>query len=882
VTGTSPEGLPRRPALDGVRAVAVIAVMLYHARVGWVPGGFLGVDLFFVLSGFLITSLLLAEHLRWGSVDLRAFWLRRARRLLPALYVVVAVVCVWVARLPADQRPSGVAGDAEATLLYVANWRFAFSGQSYFDQFGTPSPFRHMWSLGIEEQWYVLFPLLLLALLAVLVARRPGGRWRLLPAVLMGLAFASAVLMATSYQPGTDTSRAYYGTFTRVQELLIGSVLAVLLVRRPSSPGGTWGAPLAPGSQGRMALTAVGFLAALGVVLSLVKVHDTDGWMYRGGFALVCLLTALVLASLVLVPDGLLARGLSLRPVVAVGLVSYGLYLWHWPVDVAVTPDRTHLTGSALLLARLGLAGLLATASYLLVERPVRRGALRRLPRPAGGLVAGASLAAVMAMVLVLGVVAPASVDQAAPLLPARPVGSATAARVLVVGDSVAQSLVVGFPAGEHPGIRVLASTRLGCGLGTQQIVTEGVVGLPNPTCASWPQPWQAAVERDHPDVSVLVVGPWEVLDHQVDGRTLRVGTPAYAAYLDRELTQAVRVLTATGGRVVVLDAPCFHQEPPTEPGPDLSTDRNDPARAAAVNAVVAQVAAANPATVSVAPLAALLCPGGAYTRTVDGVVARPDGVHFSAAGSALVWHWLLPRLRSPATTRPAVHAYLVGDSVPYSLRHGYTRGMVPGLAVDGTTDLGCGLLPIPVVVDGVVRDLDTGCRAWSGGWRAAVRKGLTAHPIAVGVVFLGVGEQYDRYLNGQTVPFGSAADQALIDTQLDRMVAVFRKAGAAVVLPTVPCHQIPDAGLSPDPSIINDESRIDWVNGVLRQYVAAHPAVQLYDLHGLLCAHGYTKTLDGVQLRTDGLHFTPDGARLVWQALGPALLAAAARSQGP
>src|SRR6266508_783462 len=195
-----------QPALDGLRAMAILTIMLYHGEVSWPRGGYLSVDLFFVLSGYLITTLLLAEWEARATIDLKRFWSGRARRLAPA---------TGLARMR---------GDALATLLYVANWRFAFTHLSYFEQFGDSSPLTHMWTLGIEEQYYLLWPLLLIAGL-----RLARGRLRpLLVGTLLALC-ASALTMAALYRPGVDPSRLYYGTDTRAQALLFGGALAVVL-----------------------------------------------------------------------------------------------------------------------------------------------------------------------------------------------------------------------------------------------------------------------------------------------------------------------------------------------------------------------------------------------------------------------------------------------------------------------------------------------------------------------------------------------------------------------------------------------------------------------------------------------------------------------------
>ncbi|MBV9048555.1 MAG: acyltransferase, partial [Solirubrobacterales bacterium] len=237
--------LPYAPGLDGVRALAVTAVVLYHARVPWLPGGFLGVDVFFVLSGYLITSLLLAEYRRAGRIDLSRFWIRRARRLLPAALLVI-VVCLIVEAVFLRGNLGAFRGDALASVLYVNNWHQIFAGQSYFAAFGRPSLLEHYWSLSVEEQFYVVWPLVLVGGFAI--SRR---RWVVGAAV--AAVFISMVLMALLYHGGVDASRAYYGTDTRAAPLMIGAILAF------AWPFGRMTAQ--PGRSARAVLDGVGLLA---------------------------------------------------------------------------------------------------------------------------------------------------------------------------------------------------------------------------------------------------------------------------------------------------------------------------------------------------------------------------------------------------------------------------------------------------------------------------------------------------------------------------------------------------------------------------------------------------------------------------------------------
>jgi peptidoglycan/LPS O-acetylase OafA/YrhL len=367
---------PYLPGIDALRALAVLAVFLYHAGVGWAPGGFLGVDLFFVISGYLITSLLLRDFREVGHVRLGRFWLRRARRLLPAVGVLIAVTMV-VAAIGRPGQIDALRGDALASLLYFANWHFVFGHQSYFEQFQDPSLFRHLWSLSVEEQFYLFWPLVFAA------GMKLFGRVRLLLGVLAG-ALGSVALAWLLFDPGADASRVYYGTDTHAVGLLAGVALALLwspieLRRRRSGP---LVGPI---------LDAVGTLALAYVVLCFTRVHDYDLSLYHGGYLWLALVTAVLVAALAH-PAARLGGLLGQPAVLWLGLRSYSFYLWHWPVLALTRPGvDVELPRGVLIPLQLAAVLLLSDLSYRYVELPFRGrapwpalpDALARLARPA-------------------------------------------------------------------------------------------------------------------------------------------------------------------------------------------------------------------------------------------------------------------------------------------------------------------------------------------------------------------------------------------------------------------------------------------------------------------------------------------------------------------
>jgi peptidoglycan/LPS O-acetylase OafA/YrhL len=363
------------PGIDGLRALAVIAVLGYHFAIPQMAGGLLGVSIFFTLSGFLITSILVSTLERTGGLELRRFWLHRARRLLPAL-VVVLVVVLAVTVITDAQSLSKRWSEAVSAVFYVNNWATITDGGSYFDSFTGPQPLEHLWSLAIEEQFYLLWPLLLLLLLRLL------GRLVDVAKATIGLAAASFGLMAILAQPALDNTRVYEGTDTRAGELLVGAALA--LVYRPSR------VRTLPPAGIRIVVDAVG-LAALSVMLwMVVSTSFYSLSLYRGGFLLLSLATALVVA-VVAYPGSLLGSALGVPPLRWIGERSYGIYLWHMPVVSFTPPSLLDGVSVRLVVLQVALTLALAALSWRLIENPIRQhGFTGAFQRP----VAGASVLA--------------------------------------------------------------------------------------------------------------------------------------------------------------------------------------------------------------------------------------------------------------------------------------------------------------------------------------------------------------------------------------------------------------------------------------------------------------------------------------------------------
>jgi len=421
------------PGLDGLRALAVLAVIAYHLNLGWAPGGLLGVGVFFTLSGYLITDLLLGQHEITGRLQLADFWLRRARRLLPALFVMLAVVAAWVTLLDRDQLPV-IRGAVASSAAYVGNWWLIAQHSSYFAQFAPPMPLGHLWSLAVEEQFYLIWPWLLLLGLRWARGRR-RTRTRLAAATLL-LAAVSALAMALLYRPGYDPTRIYDGTDTRAFAVLIGAALAFVWPSRHLGSDVT--------ETARWILDGIGITGLAVIAVLIWRTSEYSPFLYRGGMVLLSVGTALTVGAAAS-PASRLGVLLGIRPLRWIGVRSYGIYLWHYPIIVLTTPanGRDGLARGALqVAAAFGVAAL----SWRFVEEPVRHGAIGRWlaqARSAGWRLGAAGRRTWLTVVASVAVVALASCGLAGVVRPSAspapgtmPAPSPAAARLQAPGTS--------------------------------------------------------------------------------------------------------------------------------------------------------------------------------------------------------------------------------------------------------------------------------------------------------------------------------------------------------------------------------------------------------------------------------------------------------------
>jgi peptidoglycan/LPS O-acetylase OafA/YrhL len=609
-------------ALDGLRGLAVLAVLVYHLDQRWLPGGFLGVSLFFTLSGFLITNLLLNEWEANRRVGLGNFWSRRFRRLLPAALAGLALSVVTAWWWADAHQLENLRGDVLAALTYMANWRFVVNGDAYGAGFQEPSPVLHFWSLAIEEQFYIF-----VAVVALVLARYTRHRraWFLTFGVLAALSMLATVRLWGS----GDTNRIYFGSDTRAFELLAGVLLAIVIRFRVPARVTRWSVR-----------HAVWIVAALGMIAAVALADVQQSWLYHGGFWLVALGSVLlIVASL---DSGPVATGLGWKPLAALGLISYGVYLYHWPIVIFVTSDRTGLSGVPLAALQVALTLGLAVASYRYLEQPVRE--RRWSVRPV------AVIGAIGAAAIVL-LVATTTLDRAAttrdvvatPDLALSTAGAAVATpaegsgpvtdragapleRVLLLGDSLV-----------HQSARTLASRMHEAGIETRIIGGDGEHLLWNDE--AWRAQLGAAMDAFDPQVVVLEAccgwgSPWRTESvAAADGTPLLPDTDASWREWARMAFQLTDDVRAQGRAVLWVVAP-----------PAQTNGYYGPVegRIGVANDIYRSLVVCRP-DVGLLDWTIVAGPRGEFVWTLPDSTGRPvqvrhsDGLHFTPEGQAVL-----------------------------------------------------------------------------------------------------------------------------------------------------------------------------------------------------------------------------------------------------
>ena len=597
------------PSLDGIRAFSVIAVMLYHANIAWLPGGFLGVEVFFVVSGFLITSLLIEERESTQRIDLKQLWIRRARRLLPALVVMLSATAVCVAFYATDSAPD-FRRDVLPSLGYFSNWWQIFAVDTPYFAASSLPVLRHLWSLAVEEQWYLIWPLLFTFIF--------GAKWmrpKISGALLVTC--SGAVMVATALRfvqdDETRTNFLYLSTLTRASGLLLGAAVAMLWRPwRKTSPSSWWRSSIADA----LAFVSIVVLGAL-----MATVHVADARLYQGGLAATTIASAVIIA-VVMRPNGLFVKKFfSQELFVEIGRRSYGLYLWHWPIFVVA---HARDSGNRLAVG-LALTVIINEFVYQFVEIPTRQGALgiwwrnrpqlsamrRRLPVLIAAVVAaslgvtGVKVVGIEARDLAIDIstanlifTVPTTVASASSL-PAASTTTTTIAKLprklLIVGDSQAHALAINKPSGIEKTFVITDGSIDGCGIYDRGVGVGGTNGNFRrnfANCVGFEKSWAKSATKARADVVLVVIGAWEVLDLKINSFTFVVNTLPADTMFRTQMKRGIDALRATGATVALLEVACMRPvDSKGGPVPALP-QRGDDMRTRHLNNLLREIAA--------------------------------------------------------------------------------------------------------------------------------------------------------------------------------------------------------------------------------------------------------------------------------------------------
>ncbi|GAB3498638.1 acyltransferase family protein [Flexivirga lutea] len=639
----------RLDALDGIRGVLVIFLLAYHFGFGRLAGAWLTLNVFFVLSGFLIVRLLVQERARTGSIRFLAFYARRARRLFPALALLLAVVVIYGLGFAPDQELGLLRWDVIATMGYFMNWRLVAQSNQYFVQFTEPSVLQHTWSLSVEEQFYLVIPVLVLGLMALVHTRRA------LIAVLVGLALVSAGWMAV-VGVGSDVARShlYYGTDTRAQSLLVGAALGVWTARlgRQSRPS-----PFTVNQVQLIGGTALAITLAGFILVDPQTTAMADGGMFA--------LSLAAAASVWAAADeriGPLQKCLSVRPLAALGRISYGAYLWHWPIGLWIEQAMPSAAVWQRVLLGFILTVGVAALSYQRLEKPIHD---RGWGAVIGGALRARTTATTVALALFVGAVgigvgAPAADGvprtngsvRIVSLVPGQqafhePVKPYT---IALYGDSVPYLLVKNFPAKSFPGVTAKAVAVPGCDILNQPWLNpkNGEPGPDPPECQPFRKHVRAQIAAAHSDLVIVFPAALLAFKHRIGDKTVWWGDEAYESAVRSRLDAISSAAKANHSKVAIVTGTCRSTIPKAIRSVIGSVQDDQPALLSELktgnkmNSLIRDWAKSR--DIPIADLHHAVCPNG-KPRSIKGMPIFGDGIHFSAAFTPSVWAFLIAEL---------------------------------------------------------------------------------------------------------------------------------------------------------------------------------------------------------------------------------------------
>lgn len=899
------------PSLDGLRALALIGILFYHARFTWARGAFLAISVFFTLSGFLITSIVLRQWVASSGIGIREFWIRRFRRLLPAAWTTMALILA--AGLAGAWNPDqlrSLRGDVPFGLAEIINWHFIFADRSYGADFTAPSPMEHFWSLAVEEQFYFFLPLVAALVLTAGASRRPTRR-RLgsFATTLAVIAALSAVLNGLLARGSID--RAYFGTDTRMAEILVGGLLAVAMLRRLKLRG--------PGP--RIASEVLG-LVALGVMLTMWRlVSLRDQSLYPLGFVLSSATTVAVIVAAL--QEGVVTRILSFPPLVWLGKISYGMYLLHWPVFLVLSPVRTGLGQVPLFLVRVAVTTALATIMYNLIESPIRY--RRVFPRRGFAIYSAVSVVVVVALLALAttDVPGPSEIDRAFRAPSTTTTVPLPHLQVLVLGDQAADDLAGLL--GDRPDMTVTSASIPDCGLaiGGWIQMDDGSVERDVSRCRRSLETWSDAITERQPDFVLVGATRRDSLPRRFesDPGWSVAGDEKFENYLSGMFLDALETISTAaepvGAQVIVTsipsgEYPAPEPAPPRAPGqtpqqekalaeldreleqglPDTAGPEERTRRQLATTSILAATAeVAGVRFLDIVAEADRLA-GGPFDFD------QPTPEDGPGIGPELA-EWLEDELREareappvvapppldansvtipdPPAPRPRRHVapgqrptFLVaGDSVAMSVTFGLGHwASSSGAKIYNATRLGC-----PIARGGVTKvQMDTKEYGENCDWSDEFTNAVAAFRPNVVMLMSGVWEVTDRRLPGDN------RFRHLGDPLMDRYVlAEFLSAvdllgsdGASVALILQPhIESGRDKGLAGLPE--SDPARMDRLNEILEQVAEMRPdVVTLVDIREWMATQPGGE--DGAELRPDGVHFDDDSSKRLASWLGPRL----------